>query len=284
MVSINVKEPLVTIFTPNYNKSNYIDETMDSILSQTYSNFEYIIIDDYSTDNSWEIIQNYAKLDKRIKIFQNNKNLGVVKTRNLGFSKRSSKSKYFAIIDSDDVSLPNRLKIQVNFLENNPNYGLVGSSTLIINDNSKIIGFRKYPSMDKDIRKKITRFNPFAQSSVIIRTEIIDQIGLYDERWKVCQDYDYWLRVGMNWKLANLDKPLVKYRININQIKSTHLKETIENTYFIQKKAIDSYNYQDGIINRVYRIIFRCSILYPKFLYVIYNFFIKTKIKSISFI
>ncbi|MFX0035951.1 MAG: glycosyltransferase family 2 protein [Candidatus Hermodarchaeota archaeon] len=284
MVIINVKEPMVTIFTPNYNKSQFICETIESILNQKYSNFEYIIIDDCSTDNSWEIIQNYAKVDERIKIYRNTKNLGIVKTRNKGFKKRSSKSKYFAIIDSDDISLPERLKIQVDFLEHNPDYGIVGSDILIIDAKSKIIGFRKYPSKDTEIRKLITRFNPFAQSSIIIRTEIIDQIGFYDEAWSVCQDYDYWLRVGIKWKLANLDKALIKYRININQIKSTQLKETIRNTYFIQKKAINLYNYKDRIINKLIRIIIRFSVLYPKFLYFLYNLSIKINIKNFKLI
>ena len=87
------KEPFLTIFSPNFNNEKYISETIKSIINQTYSNFEYLIIDDGSTDNSWEIIQKYAKKDKRIKILRNEKNLGIVKTRNKGFTERSSKSK-----------------------------------------------------------------------------------------------------------------------------------------------------------------------------------------------
>ncbi|KKM91263.1 hypothetical protein LCGC14_1230270 [marine sediment metagenome] len=264
-------EPLVTVFSPNYNNAKYISETIESILNQSYSNFEYIIIDDCSTDNSWQIIQRYAEKDKRIKIFRNIKNLGIVKTRNKGLNVRSPKSKYFAINDSDDVSKLNRLRIQVEFLEKNQDHGIIGSNNFIIDENSNKIGFRPYPLSDNEIRKKITRFNPISQSSVMIRTKVISQIGLYDENWNVCQDYDYWLRIGINWKLSNLDTPLINYRISKTQVKITNLKETIINTYLIQKKAIAKYGYQDNIYNKILRIFLKFFIWFPKLLYYLYK-------------
>lgn len=273
-------DPLVTVFSPNYNNAKYISETIESIINQSYSNFEYIIIDDCSTDNSWQIIQEYAKKDKRIKIYRNEKNLGIVKTRNRGLKARSANSKYFAIIDSDDVSKLNRLRIQVEFLERNQDYGLVGSNTFIIDEDSNIIGLRQYPSNEREIRKKIIRFNPFSQSSVVIRTKVINQVGLYDEIWDVCQDYDYWLRIGINWKFANLDTPLIKYRISKTQIKFTNLKETILNTYLIQKKAIAKYGYRDTVFNKILRILLKFSLRFPKLLYYIYKIgVLKLKIK-----
>jgi len=269
--------PFVTIFTPNYNNSKYISETIESVINQDYPNFEYLIIDDSSSDQSWKIIQNYAKKDKRIKIIRNERNMGIVKTRNEGFKNRSPGSKYFAIIDSDDISLVNRLRIQVEFLENNLNYGLVGSNVLIIDEDSLIIGYRDYPSNDNEIRKKIMRYNPFAQSSIIIRTKVINQTGLYDEKWHVCQDYDYWLRIGMNWKLANIDKPLIKYRISKTQVKFTKLKDTILNTYLIQNKAIKKYGYKDNFVNKLFRILLKSSLISPKIVYYIYEIRIKIR-------
>ena len=130
---ISNENPFITIFTPNYNGSKFISETLESILGQTYSNFEYIIIDDHSNDDSWKIIQKYAKKDNRIKIYRNEKNLGITKTRNKGFHLSSTRAKYFAIIDSDDVALFDRIKIQIEFLEKNSDYGLVGSNIIIIN-------------------------------------------------------------------------------------------------------------------------------------------------------
>jgi len=269
--------PFVTVFTPNYNKAKYLPETIESVLHQTYENFEYIIIDDCSTDDSWDIISNYASKDERIKAYRNNENLKIVKTRNKGFQYSSKEAKYFAILDSDDVSTLERLEKQVNFLEENPRYGLIGSDLIVIDEESKEIGYRKYASSDFDIRKVITRLNPIAQSSVLIRKEAIQEVGFYDEKWSVCQDYDYWLRIGINWKLKNFDKSLIKYRLSRTQVKITNLKETIQNTYLIQKKAIKEYNYDDSIYNKFYRLILRLSFSYPKFAYFIYRRMITKK-------
>ena len=266
--------PFITVFTPNYNKAEYLPETIESILNQTCSNFEYIIIDDCSSDKSWEIINRYAEKDNRIKAFRNETNLKIVETRNKGFELSSSQSKYFAIIDSDDVALPDRLETQITFLENNLEYGLVGSNIIIIDQDSREIGKREYALSDIEIRKKITRLNPFAQSSIILRKEVIQEIGLYDVQWNVCQDYDYWLRVGMDWKLQNLETPLIKYRLSSTQVKKTHLKDTIQNTVSIQKKAIKEYGYDDNLKNKIYRFFMKVSLVYPKIAYIYYKKFI----------
>ena len=263
--------PFVTVFTPNYNKSKYLQETVESVLQQTYTNFEYIIVDDCSTDESWDIIRAYASKDERIRAYRNDENLKIVKTRNKGFQYSSKEAKYYAIIDSDDVSTPERLEKQVAFLEENPQYGLIGSDTIVIDEESKEIGYRKYASSDLEIRKVITRLNPIAQSSVLIRKQAIQDVGYYDEKWNVCQDYDYWLRIGIDWKLKNFNKPLIKYRLSGTQVKITNLKETVRNTYLIQKKAVKDYNYDDSLYNKFYRLILRLTILYPKFAYFIYR-------------
>ncbi|MBD3201957.1 MAG: glycosyltransferase [Candidatus Lokiarchaeota archaeon] len=265
------EKPFVTVFTPNYNREHLISETIESILNQSYTNFEYIIVDDGSTDNSWDIIQEYAQQDNRIKAFRNKKNLKIVKTRNKGFKLSSPKATYFAIIDSDDVAISKRLEIQVKFLEKNPKYGLVGSNKYIIDENSQIIGYRNYPLSDKEIRKTITIYNPIAQSSVLMRKKVINMIGYYDQKWKFCQDYDYWLRVGRFWKMKNIKTPLIKYRISKNQVKSKSIKDTIIYTYKIQEKAIHKYGYPDSLLNKVYRVFLRVILIYPKIVYILYR-------------
>ena len=269
------KQPFITVFTPNYNNSKYISETIESIINQTYKNFEYIIIDDCSTDNSWKIIQKYSQMDKRIKCYRNDRNLKIVGTRNKGFLNSSPKAKYFSIIDSDDVAFPQRLEKQIIFLENNSDYGLVGSNAVIINEKSEFIGYRNYPLDDHEIRKIITRINPFTQSSVTLRKDIINIIGLYDKKWFVCQDYDYWLRVGRKWKLRNLSEPLIKYRLNSGQVKNKFLKETLINTFKIQKKAIREYGYNDSIFAISQRILLKFLISFSKLAYILYKFNIK---------
>lgn len=233
------KQPLVSVLMPNYNGENFMSEAIESILNQTYLNFEFIILDDCSTDNSWKIISKYVKKDKRIKAFQNEKNLKIVKTRNKLFELSSKESKYFAIFDSDDISLPNRLEREVNFLEKNLEYGVVGSSLLIIDENSKVIGKRKYKktlSKSESIIK-----SPFAQPSVLIRKSTLQKIGeMYstDGKFDRARDFDLWVKLGRISKLGNIQKPLLKYRVSSTQGKSTHLKETIQSTLQVQKKWI----------------------------------------------
>ncbi|MGM0469186.1 MAG: glycosyltransferase family 2 protein [Promethearchaeati archaeon] len=265
------KSPFITVFTPNYNREKVVHETIESILNQTYGNFEYIIIDDGSTDKSWEIIQKYANKDDRIKPFRNKENLKIVKTRNKGFKLSSPDAKYFAIIDSDDVALSKRLELQVKFLETHPEYGLVGSNKYLIDENSQIIGHRDYPSTDREIKKVIMRYNPIAQSCVLLRKKVIDKIGYYDETWQVCQDYDYWLRVGRFWKLRNLDVPLVKYRVSKEQVKFKSISDTIKFTYKIQEKALEKYGYSDSVFNKIYRLLLKLSMVYPKIVNYIYR-------------
>ncbi|WP_459200947.1 glycosyltransferase family 2 protein [Methanococcus sp. CF] len=228
--------PLVSVIMPNYNNEKYLAEAIESILNQTYKNFEFVIIDDCSTDNSWNIIQNYAKKDNRIKEFRNEQNLKIVKTRNKGFELMSLNSKYIAIFDSDDVSMPERLEKQVNFLEKNLDYGLIGSHTLIIDENSKIIGYRKYETDFKKIIKNMVKKNQFAQPSVMIKKSVLNEVGYYDEVFEVCEDYDLWFKFANNYKIGNLNEDLLKYRITKTQSKSTKLKKTLSHTLKIQKK------------------------------------------------
>ncbi len=272
---IEKNQPYITVFTPNYNNANFISETIESILNQTYTNFEYIIIDDGSTDESWNIIQKYANIDTRIKCYKNERNLKIVETRNRGFQYSSSKAEYFSIIDSDDVANKKRLEYQINFLEKNKGYGMVGSNAIVINENSKIIGHRNYPLENEKIKKIITRINPFTQSSVTLRKKVINEIGLYDKKWFVCQDYDYWLRVGRRWKLKNLEFPLIRYRLNTNQVKNKFLKETLLFTYEIQKKAIIDYGYKDSIYLKINRLFLQILVLFPRLTLIIYKIFVR---------
>ncbi|MFW6025205.1 MAG: glycosyltransferase family 2 protein [Candidatus Woesearchaeota archaeon] len=233
-------KPLVSVIMPAYNASDFIEEAIDSILKQTYTNFEFIIIDDSSTDNTWEIINSYN--DKRIKAYQNKENSGVVKTRNRGFD--IAKGEYYAIFDSDDISMPNRLEEQVRFLEEHDDYGAVGSHIYIINEESNIIAKRKYITEYSKIKKNILWESPFAQPSVMIRKEVIDVVGYYKrEGYDRARDYDLWIRIYDKYKIVNLDSFLLEYRVFSRQGKSTHLKETLKSTLQVKRKWLFKSNY-----------------------------------------
>jgi len=233
-----MNNPLVSVLMPAYNSEKFISEAIESICNQTYLNFEFVILDDCSTDNTWNIIQKYADEDNRIKAFRNDENLNIVKTRNRLFNLADSKAEYYAIFDSDDLSMENRLEEEVIFLEENMEYGAIGSHNLIIDENSDVIAKRKYETEYEKIKKNILIRSPFAQPSVMIRKSVIDKVGGYvsEKKYNRARDYDLWIRIFNSYRITNVDKYLIKYRLSSTQGKNTHLKETLKSTIHIQKK------------------------------------------------
>jgi len=226
----------VSVIMPVFNAARYLTEAMESILEQTHCRMELIVVDDCSTDGSWEIVQRLAAQDGRVKAFRNPTNRGIVKTRNLGFARSNPDHRYLAIMDGDDVSMPHRLERQVAFLEEHPDHALVGGNTLIIDEMSRVVGSRRYPSRDREIRRVITRFNPIAQPTVMLRRSALERVGGYDERYPRCQDYDLWCRMAARYPIANLDEYTLKYRISSTQGKKVHLRDTLRFTLQIQRQ------------------------------------------------
>jgi glycosyltransferase involved in cell wall biosynthesis len=228
--------PLVSVVMPVYNAERFLAEAIESVLAQTYPHFELVLVDDGSHDGSPRIAREYAAKDPRVRALRNERNLGIVKTRNRAFAEASPQAVYFAVLDSDDVCLPQRLERQVEFLERHPDHALVGGHTLIIDERGAEIGYRRYPDSHERIRRAITRYNPIAQPTVMIRRSALDAVGTYDERYPRCQDYDLWLRMAARFKLANLDEFTLKYRISAEQGKRTALRDTLRLTLQIKRK------------------------------------------------
>lgn len=209
----------ITVAMPVYNGEKFLAKTIDSILAQTYSDFEMLIVDDGSTDNSAKILEKYATQDKRIKVLYNGKNMGIVYTRNRSFSE--SDSEYIAILDHDDIALPNRLKEQIDFLDSHQEFGLVGSWVEQIDENDKPNGIVwKYSVSPEEIRSLMLFGNHFAQSSVTIRKKTLADIP-YRQDYIYAEDYDLWTRIAEKWKVWNLPKILVKYRVHTAGITKT---------------------------------------------------------------
>ena len=239
---------LVSVVMPAYNSEKYISEAIESILNQTFKDFEFIIIDDGSTDKTWEIIQEYAKKDERITAFKNEKNLNNYATRNKGI--KIAKGKYIVWQDSDDVSLPNRLEKQVDFMEKNLEVGICGSYMQIFTD-ERDLNIRKYSIEDKDLRKDIFKFSPIAQPAAIIRKSCYEKVGYYDDRFDATQDLDMTFRIGNEFKLANIPEVLVNYRVHSDSITYTKLNRQIENALRIRKKYSSGYNYKIDLSGRI---------------------------------
>ena len=227
----------LSVIMPVYNTKQYLKEAIDSILLQSFWDFEFIILDDFSTDGSFEILKKYEKIDKRIKLFRNNKNMWISFTRNKLIE--LSNTDYIASQDSDDISETDRLKLEYNFLKNNEKYWAVSWNNIIINENSEIIGYRKY---NNDIKNIILRKSPISNPSSMFRKSFFINVWWYDQELTCSEDYDLWIKFFIKWYLLkNLDTNLIKYRISKWQIKSKNLKETIKNTIQIQINGIKKW-------------------------------------------
>jgi glycosyltransferase involved in cell wall biosynthesis len=212
-----------------YNGGKYLGESIQSILGQTFSNFEFIIINDCSTDNSLTIINDYIKKDKRIVLINNSRNLGLTKSLNLGI--KEARGKYIARIDSDDIALPNRLKTQYDFLEKNKDIFLVGSSSYTIDESGKVRTIKKVLTNVEYIRDKLSIQNCISHPTIMFKNEGFT----YRENFVYSQDYDFYLILLSNHKkITNLVEPLIKYRISTNAISWS--KKSAQNNFALRAK------------------------------------------------
>lgn len=219
-MNLPIPSPRVTIFIPTYNASRFIYETILSALNQEYDFFEILVVDDCSSDNTIKIINEFQ--DCRIKILKNQKNMGRPFTRNRGIE--SARGEFIAVLDADDIAEPDRLKIQIDFLEKNPDYAAVGSYANFIDESGNIIYLCKLPQSSSEIQKHILQYNCFIHSSVTFRKSILENVGGYNLNYPYAQDYELFLRLSENYKLFNIDKPLIKYRFHPDQVSQHKLK------------------------------------------------------------
>ncbi len=196
---------------PVYNASLFLKEAIESILNQNYSNFEFIIINDGSTDNSLDIIKSFN--DPRIIIVNNEKNLGIIKTRNIGL--KMAKGKYIANMDADDISLPNRLEKQVAYLDSHPDTAIIASRLVLINDLNKEIGVWQEDvrtNTYEDILTTLPVINCVGQPTIMMRADVVKRIG-YFEGFMHNEDWGLWLHVlSLGYKIEKLPETLLRYR------------------------------------------------------------------------
>lgn len=256
------KTQRVSVIMPVYNTEKYVWEAIESILNQTFTDFEFIIIDDGSSDKSRDIIQKYAKKDKRIIALQNKKNRWISFTRTRLIKLTSTN--YIASQDSDDISEKHRLEICYNFLEKNEDFALVSWDNMIINESWEILWYRFY---EKNIDKIILKKSPISQPASMFKKDVFVELWWYDEKLNFAEDYDLWLKIYANWyKIHNIDKFIIKYRIRDWQTKSDKLKQTIKNTIFVQERAIKDYKIKPSISDKVYHFLEKCLLFLPSFI------------------
>ncbi len=245
-----VRNPAVSVLTSVYNAERYVGIAIESILNQTLTDFEFIIIDDCSSDSSWDIIQKYASLDKRIIASKNEVNLKGCNTLNKGFTMATGR--YVAINDNDDWSYPDRLEKQFLFMELHPDVGIVGGTMEIMNESGKVTGKRKYHLHDKEIRKYIFRYSPFSHPLVMYRKSILDKVGYSNPVYAPADDYELYFRIGKVSKFANLPDVLLKYRVVPNSMTHNLTKQMELTTLMVRRLYGKDNGYKAGLIDRLY--------------------------------
>jgi glycosyltransferase involved in cell wall biosynthesis len=226
--------PSISVIMPIFNGEKYLEKAITSILDQTFDDFEFIIIDDGSTDNSIRIIKQFK--DSRINFIQNNENLGLIASLNKAISK--AQGKYIARMDQDDISKPYRFENQIHFLENNLEYGLIGSWVEVIPNSLSSI---HYHTDYNSIRFAMAFYCPFIHPSVMIKRSILNELDVvYDAEYIHAEDYELWTRIIQKTKVCNLNIELLEYRIHETQTSYIHKSHQIQISRKIKEKYIKS--------------------------------------------
>lgn len=236
-----MNKPKVSVIMAAYNSGKYIEESILSILNQTLKDLELIIIDDCSTDNVPDLIKKYQVLDPRIIAIRNEKNLGSAKPMVIGI--KLARADYVAMMDSDDVAYPNRLEIQYNFMEQNPNVALIGSGVELMNESGQILKRRIGLTDYDEIKFRILLRNPFIHPSTIYRRAIFEEMGGYDKKYENSEDYALFSAIAQKYKIAGVPQILLKYRMSPNSV--TRLPKSrkiqLETSYRINEENINKY-------------------------------------------
>lgn len=226
--------PAISCILPLYNQARFVGEAIASILAQSEDDFELIVIDDGSTDDSARIVA--ACNDHRIILLHNSSNLGTTGALNIGL--RAAKGTYIARMDADDVSLPHRFALQRSFMEENRHIAVCGSHVMTIGAHSEVV---RRPLGSGAIKCFLLAGPPFSHASVLIRRSVLERWDLcYDEAYRTAQDYDLWLRllsVADGW---NLDEVLLKHRLHADQLSSTRGAEQSRNADAIRRRVLNT--------------------------------------------
>ncbi|MGD0781133.1 MAG: glycosyltransferase [Dehalococcoidales bacterium] len=209
-------KPLVSIVMSVYNSEQYLMDAIDSILAQTFGEFEFIIIDDGSTDGSIEILNRYKKNDARMKVYRLSQNVGIVEALNRGV--KLTTGKYIARMDADDISLPERLERQLAFLDSNPEVGVLGTNIQLIDTAGKKYETLKFPTSHTQILWSLCFYNPIVHPSVMIKRDILIRTNGYRSGYPCAEDYDLWTRLAGETRFANLSQILLLLRKHTTNI------------------------------------------------------------------
>ncbi|MBI51977.1 MAG: glycosyltransferase [Chloroflexi bacterium] len=244
-------EPIVSVILVAFNEDvRLLKRSINSITQQTLKNIELIIVDDSTEQKTVDIINQISSMDHRIKVLRTEEKKIFSQALNLGLEK--AKGKFIARMDPDDISHPIRLESQVDFLENNPRYSIVGSAIQIIDENGLEISSRKYPKSSSALKLWSIFRNPLAHPTVMMRRGIIDEGFLYDEDFSKAEDLELWLRLmNNNHKIYNLEQFLLSYRV-VGNFSDKRFGENFQYNFLARRKNFSWRKPISGAISLVF--------------------------------
>lgn len=233
--------PLVSVLIPCYNVEKYVIESVNSIILQTYTNLEIILINDCSTDTTLSKLEELSKIDSRIKLYSNNSNLKLIKTLNKGIELCSGE--FIARMDADDISLPTRIEKQVDFLLKNKDYDVVSTMFYAFRDGSNRKDFYRNPTNYEDLQAYLLFKSGICHPASMIRKTLFTNIGLkFESEYLHVEDYALWSKAIYCSKIANIDEALLLYRVHPSQVSMLNEESQIENKKEVFKIHIQKLN------------------------------------------
>lgn len=273
--------PIVSVILPTYNSAIYLGEAIESVLNQTFQDYEIIVVNDGSTDNTVEIASNFRPHC----IWIDQENQGPSAARNKGLTRATGK--FISFLDADDVFLPEKLELQVDFLENNPNIGLIYSDGYRCKQSSK--GMEKsiplsmsgdvipiFNNNEVNIVHEFIKHNLFPINAGMVRHQCIKDIGGFDENLSACEDWDLWYRIAEKYPVAYIENKLVKYRetpgsnssdLHRNYLEAVNVMKKIEYSHAFQSapgKILCEFYYNRGVLSLALNNISSAKIFFKK--------------------
>ncbi len=247
---LNKKQPLVSVIMPVYNCEQYVEAALDSITQQTYTNLEIIAVDDCSKDNSWQVLQQCAKKDPRIKLLRNKQNIKQTRTRN--FAIGQAKGDYVTFMDADDERILTSIEKQVQYLEDHPKAVVVGGAAEFCDETMNRINDRFYPTDDQAIRRAFFRYSPFCLASMMTRRECLDKDQPYKVAMEPAEDIDLAMRLGTIGEMGNLNEVIYRVRTHKQSVTQTYARVMEKNTLYLRIKAVLEYGYTITLADKFY--------------------------------
>ncbi|MEP6465884.1 MAG: glycosyltransferase [Parafilimonas sp.] len=252
--------PLVSVVIPCFNAEKFVEAAVRSIMQQSYTNLEIITIDDCSTDNTLSILKKLSLKDARIVLLTNEKNLGIVSTLNKGI--HTARGKYIARMDADDISVAERISMQVQYLEANNNVAMCGANYIMIDEKGNKTGSLKFPQHDENIKAELLFYCPFCHPTVMMRKDIFNTIDVYQQSLVPAEDYELWIRVAEKFSVENLPDFLLYYRWHGNNITISKKQEQYEALQMAVENNLSSFGFAENFLS--YHLKFLAGLWYEK--------------------